>query len=177
MLRAGFPRYSVLANRYSLLGAVGVLLVGGVLAPAARPQTAPSAPGRKVSAARKLEEAAIAREKSLAEAEKRHDWESISRHLADDFVEIAGNGKLYTKAEVAQYFPEVRVQEATLDNFRVLQLGPDAVLLFYTADAQATFQGQPIPGRNYVSSYWARRAGKWRMVFHQATPIPEEGSK
>jgi glyoxylase I family protein len=158
--------------------AVVLLFASSALAQAAKPQTAPSStqPG-KAGAAQKFEAAAIAREKSLAEAEKRHDWESISRHLADDFVEIAGNGKLYTKAEVAQYFPDVRVQEATLDNFRVLRLGPDAVLLFYTADAKATFKGQPIPGRNYVSSYWARRAGKWRMVFHQATPIPEEGSK
>ena len=167
------------------VSAIVSLLAVSALAQAAKPPsgTKPT-PGGKVTAsgekagrAGNLEQEAIAREKELAAAEKRHDWEFISRALAHDFVEVAGDGKLYTKAEVAQYFPDVRVQEFSLDNFRVVQSRPDAVLLLYTANAQATFKGQPFPAHNYVSSYWVRRRGEWRMIFHQATPIPEEGSK
>ncbi len=64
--------------------------------------------GKQIIAAREaraFEQEFAAREKSLAEAEKRHDWPFIANLLTDDFLEIAADGKRYTKPEVAAYFP------------------------------------------------------------------------
>jgi len=114
-----------------------------------------------------------AREKSLAEAEKRHDWPAVERLLTDDFVEIAADGKRYSKPEVAAYFPDVQLHDYTMEDVRVQRVADGAVLVTSTVKVDASFRGTRIPSHSYVSTLWVRRKGQWKIVFHQVTPIPE----
>lgn len=114
-----------------------------------------------------------AREKSLAEAEKRHDWPFIAKLLTDDFVEIAADGKRYTKPDVAAYFPDIQLHDYKMEDVRVQRVTDQAVLVTSTVRVDASFRGTRIPSHSYVSTLWVRRRGQWKIVFHQVTPIPE----
>ncbi|HUK86721.1 MAG TPA: nuclear transport factor 2 family protein [Terriglobales bacterium] len=131
---------------------------------------------RQVIAAREqqaFEQEFAARERSLAEAEKRHDWPFIAKLLTDDFVEIAADGKRYSKSEVAAYFPDIQLHDYQQDEVRVQRVAADAVLVTSTVKVDASFRGTRIPSHSYVSTLWVRRKGQWKIVFHQVTPIPE----
>jgi hypothetical protein len=132
--------------------------------------------GREVIAAREAqaqEKEFAAREKSLFEAEKRHDWPAVERLLADDFLEIAADGKLYTKGDVAGYFPDIQLHDYQQSEVRVLHASADAVLVTSTVKVDASFRGARIPSHSYVSTLWVHRGKQWKIVFHQVTPIPE----
>ncbi|MDH4131367.1 MAG: DUF4440 domain-containing protein [Gemmatimonadota bacterium] len=87
--------------------------------------------------------------------------------LADDFVEFASNGKVYTKGDlVALLQAEDRVNQTTSD-FRVHLLAPNVALLTY----RITRHAEP-PVHTLRCSIWRLRGRIWRMVFHQATLTP-----
>ncbi|HYX67754.1 MAG TPA: nuclear transport factor 2 family protein [Terriglobales bacterium] len=132
--------------------------------------------GKQVIAAREaraLEQEFAGREKSLFEAEKRHDWPFVTNLLTDDFLEIAADGKLYTKPDVAAYFPDVQLHDYTQEDVRVQRIAEGAALVTSTVRVDASFRGQRIPSHSYVSTLWVRRGKQWKIVFHQVTPIPE----
>jgi hypothetical protein len=112
-------------------------------------------------------------EREMIEAEHKHNWEAIARRLAPDFLEIAGDGKVYNKEQVAAYFPDVRLNKYTISEMEVRVVDANAGIVAYKIEVDATFKGQPIPGAARVSSVWARQNGAWLMKFHQATPIPK----
>jgi glyoxylase I family protein len=113
-------------------------------------------------------------EREMLEADKKGDWDAIARRMADDFLEISGNGGYYTKAEIAKLFPESRVTDYKISEIEFRPLGAEAALLAYRLDLQATFQGKALPGAFRISSVWQKRAGEWKVVFHQGTPIPAQ---
>ncbi len=132
--------------------------------------------GKQLIAAREqraFEQEFAAREKSLFEAEKRHDWPFIAKLLTDDFVEIAADGKRYAKPDVAAYFPDVQLHDYTMEDVRVQRVTADAVLVTSTVRVDASFRGTHIPSHSYVSTLWVRHGKQWKIVFHQVTPIPE----
>ena len=138
--------------------------------------------GRIIAAreARPGEQQILAYEKSLLEAEKRHDWEALAKRLAPEFVEIAGDGNVYTKADVEKYFPEVKLIKYELSDIQFRPLGTRAALLLYKLDANFTFQGKPGPAHMRVSTVWVQdlKSGQWLVMFHQATLVPQlAGSK
>jgi hypothetical protein len=120
-----------------------------------------------------FEQEFAARERSLFEAEKRHDWPFIAKLLTDDFIEIAADGKRYSKSDVAAYFPDVQLHDYQQEDVRVQRVAEGAVLVTSTVRVDASFRGTRIPSHSYVSTLWVRRRGQWQIVFHQVTPIPE----
>jgi glyoxylase I family protein len=56
-----------------------------------------------------------------------------------------------------------------MSDFRVQRMAPDVALVTYRAHRVA------IPGRpaadSLRSSLWRLRRGRWRMAFHQGTPL------
>ncbi len=114
----------------------------------------------------------VALERDLARAEKQHNLSFIDSALAPDFLEIAGNGRLYTKAEIMQVVKDIQIQDYTLQDFRAVEVRDDVTVLTYTATVRGSYQGQPFPFRNLLSSVWHRQKGHWQMVFHTSTAIP-----
>ncbi len=133
--------------------------------------------GARVIAAREAaaeEQAAMAREQQLVDAERRKDAAALLAFLADDFLEIGVEGNLVRKPDVALRLAGIEeITEMSTSGMQAHLIADDVVLVTYTGVAKVTYQGRPIAARAAVSSVWARRQGKWLLVFHQGTPLPE----
>jgi len=89
--------------------------------------------------------------------------------IADDFMEFAGNGRMFNKADALAMMKRHVVRTLAIEEFIVRELSPQIVLVTYRVRSQG-FGGSP--GRLSVrSSIWVHRSGKWQVTFHQATVI------
>ncbi len=133
--------------------------------------------GKQVVAAREAaadEQAVILREQGLIEAERRKDAKALLADMADDFLEIGLEGNLIHKPDVAPRLAGIeQITELSASNMQARVIASDVVLVTYTGTAKVTYQRQPISVRAAVSSIWTRRDGRWLLVFHQGTPIPD----
>jgi glyoxylase I family protein len=92
--------------------------------------------------------------------------------LTDDFLEFGQSGRVWTRETIAPLLgsspdgsagaaaPEGGAAAPELEAFEVTRLGEGVALVTYRAH-----------GTNR-SSIWVRRDGRWRMRFHQGTPLP-----
>lgn len=90
--------------------------------------------------------------------------EDFASLLADDFFEFGSSGRTWTKQQVIDELSGSPAVQATIVDFRISWLAPDAVL--------ATFRivkGEG-PGGSLRSSIWRQSQGKWQLIFHQGTP-------
>jgi hypothetical protein len=82
------------------------------------------------------------------------------------FTEMAG---LKNREEVAAMITDPqRWQDLKLKDRNVVELADGAVLLSYRASAKRA-NGQPYEA--LVSSAYVKENGRWKMAFHQQTPI------
>jgi len=110
----------------------------------------------------------------MIELEKRVLWEAVKakkmpllkERIADDYMEVSDNG-IFTKADVLETVPEIQVTDYSLTDFRTVALNKDAYVITYKVEQHWTYKGQPGPVHMFASSGWARRTGKWYVVFHQ----------
>lgn len=115
----------------------------------------------------------VALENDLARAEKLHNLALIDSTLAPDFLEIAGNGRLYTKAEIMQVVKDVQIDDYALTDFHSVDVRDDVAVLTYQATVRGSYQGQPFPYKNLLSSVWHRQKGHWQLVFHTSNAVPQ----
>jgi len=113
-------------------------------------------------------------EKDLIRAEKIHNLQFIDTALASDFLEIAGNGRLYTKPEIMQVVKDIQIEDYALENIRALNVRDDVGIVTYEVTVRGSYKGQAFPLRNHLSSTWRRQHDRWQMVFHTSTPIAEQ---
>ena len=89
--------------------------------------------------------------------------------LDDDFRELGVSGTEWTRPAIIEALREETFSERTISGFRVQRMAPDIALATYRAHRAA------IPGRpeadSLRSSLWRLRRGRWRMIFHQGTPL------
>ena len=95
--------------------------------------------------------------------------EKAAEFIADDFMEFAGNGRVFNKSDALAMMKRHVVRTMAIEEFNVRELAPNVVLVTYRVRCQG-FGG--TPGRISVrSSIWVQRGGKWQVTFHQATLI------
>jgi hypothetical protein len=100
---------------------------------------------------------------------KQKDLQGFSSYLAEDFYDIFPDGRERTKPELLEFLSEAELKDYRLNNFRVTMLNKDAAVITYYVDACAVIQGKEIVMKNSVTSGWARRGGKWLIVFAVAS--------
>ena len=110
-------------------------------------------------------------------AEKRKDLAFIHAHLADDFAEVAGDGKIYHWADIQAGFNDVSLNDYKLSDCVFKLMTQDAAYLSCQMDLNATYKGQPFPSRFRVTFIWTRQRGNWLLRFEQGTVIPEPAKK
>jgi hypothetical protein len=103
--------------------------------------------------------------------EARTSVEAIDRATADDFLEIGKSGRLYDKAHavttlLAPPSAAAPVGYTTLD-FQARALAPDLVQVFYRLLADMGDGAEPR--QSLRTSIWAKRDGRWQILFHQGT--------
>lgn len=115
-----------------------------------------------------LEQTLLEYETKLMDPEVRRS-EKAAELVGDDFMEFAGNGRLFNKADALAMMKRHVVRTLAIEEFSVRELSPNVVLATYRVRSQG-FGGSA--GRISVrSSIWVHRNGKWQVTFHQATVI------
>lgn len=111
----------------------------------------------------------------MYEAEKRRDLNFIHSHMADDFAEVAGDGKVYHWPDIEAGFKDVVLKKYELTDCIFKLMTPDAAYLSCKMDVEATAKGRPFPARFRVTYFWTRQNKDWLLRFEQGTVIPEPG--
>ena len=101
-----------------------------------------------------------------AAGERRAD--DIRDFVADDFLEIGGSGRTYTKSEVLAAVERAPLRRFMVADFKVVASGADWALVSYRAGEKS----EQASTTSWRSTMWVERKGKWQIVFHQGTPIP-----
>jgi hypothetical protein len=122
---------------------------------------------------KELEEKIIAKERKILAAQKRRDFEIVAAALAPGFLEIGGSGQMFTKTQVLDRLKFVHLLDYSLERFRLVSVDATCVVLTYVATVKRRSKGEEYSTRSYRSSTWVERNGEWRVIFHQATPLPD----
>lgn len=94
----------------------------------------------------------------------------LDAFLADEFFEFGQSGKRYAKRDILAALPADGEQRFVPSNFEMIVLASDIVLLTYFVEQSSLDDG--ATRSSWRSSIWKRYDQDWRMLFHQATPVP-----
>ncbi len=108
-------------------------------------------------------------ENKLLQPNIRKSKESLNDLISDDFIEFGSSGAVYKKKDVLNNLPASSEIKFIMTDFEVNALSSDVV--------QSTFKTEKINTqtnkitRSLRSSIWKNENGKWKMLFHQGTPL------
>ncbi len=108
-------------------------------------------------------------EERLLQPDVRHSANDVAELLADDFVEIGSSGRIFDKQTTIAALQHESPVEILLTDYRARMLAPDVILVTYRAIRSASVPAQPT--QSLRSSIWKQLDGRWRLVFHQGTPL------
>ena len=111
--------------------------------------------------------------RQMYEAEKRKDLKFVFSHLAEDFAEVAGDGRVYHRADIEAGWSDVVLSDYKLSECAFRLMTNDAAYMSCEMEVDATYKGQPFPGKIRVTTFWTRQKGEWLMRFEQGTIITE----
>jgi hypothetical protein len=109
-------------------------------------------------------------EHGFGEALVHKDKNFLAEHLADDLIVVGWNGLVFTKDKLLGVIGYVDVSQYEISNVKFRPLDRDAILLTYDLELNANAAGKSAPSREYASSVWIKRDGRWIMKMHQSTP-------
>ncbi|MBK7541048.1 MAG: nuclear transport factor 2 family protein [Candidatus Competibacteraceae bacterium] len=101
--------------------------------------------------------------------EVRQDPEALAALLHPDFEEFGRSGRRYSRCEVlAEFTDGACLPKVQAESYEVSLIGEGVALLTYTSAHAA--EG-PTRRATLRSSLWVLSRGKWRLRFHQGTPV------
>lgn len=119
-----------------------------------------------------VQRALVALELELLEPAVRASAVRVAELLDDAFVEFGASGRCFDKPAVLQALPaESGAFRYRAFDIQVQSLAPDLAQVRYRS---ARSGGGEPPRQALRSSLWQHRDDRWRMLFHQGTPIPGE---
>ncbi len=126
------------------------------------------APQEEEDASKEIEEALA----KLNLAFKDRDVAVIKQLTTPDHIAITPfYGEPQARAEEIKSLPDLKVTEYTEGKFNVRFLSKEVVLITYPLQVKGTFKGKKLFSKNYASSVWVKRGGKWLEAFYQETPV------
>jgi glyoxylase I family protein len=133
-----------------------------------------ASPRAEANDAASAETAALAllleqQESALHRREVRASAERLCELLDEDFEELGVSGLHWTRATVIEALRNESFSERRIADFRLRSLSDGLALVTYRVQRMAT----PVrPGAESLrSSLWRGKDGRWRMLFHQGTPL------
>jgi hypothetical protein len=101
-------------------------------------------------------------------AQLKSDRAELERWLADDYILAGTNGKNQTKAEdiASATDPDVKTTYVAISQ-QVRKVWPNGAVLGGMVDAKGTSHGKPFAMHARFVDVWAKRDGKWQVIFTQ----------
>tara|TARA_Y100000588_G_scaffold380826_1_gene465348 strand:+ start:353 stop:712 length:360 start_codon:yes stop_codon:yes gene_type:complete len=93
----------------------------------------------------------------------------LAELIDNEFIEIGSSAVIYDKTEVIRWLASDDQSERIGTSFKAHSLSENIILLTYVSSIKDT----PLVESKHAmrSSIWRLSGGKWRMVFHQGTPV------
>lgn len=106
-------------------------------------------------------------------AQFKADKAELERVLADDYTLAGTSGKNQSKAEfiAEQTAPGNRTISVDIHD-QVTKLWPDGAVLAGMVDAKGVSHGKTFTFRGRFVDVWAKRNGRWQVIFTQIHPTP-----
>jgi hypothetical protein len=110
-------------------------------------------------------------EKRSWEAWKAQDPAFFRDFLSDDHFDLGSRGPV-PKAAIVPFVASraCEVKSYSLGDFRVTILDAGSAVVMYRAEQETSCAGKPVPSPAWVSSVYAKRAGRWTNVLFHQTP-------
>ena len=104
-------------------------------------------------------------EKSAWEAYKNKQADAFKKYLAPDYCGIYADGIKNADKEVAD-MEKSELRDYSLADMKVVFPSADVAVTTYKATLQGSSGGQDTSGTYNVASVWAKKGGKWHVIFH-----------
>ena len=104
----------------------------------------------------------------LEERLARRRGAGLEKLIAAEFLEFGRSGKVWCRDDIVGALDAPAPAALELAGVEARFVGDEIV--------HCTYQSIGPRGRTLRSSLWVKRQGEWRIVFHQGTPVPDEGS-
>ncbi|MGH9767900.1 MAG: nuclear transport factor 2 family protein [Blastocatellia bacterium] len=104
------------------------------------------------------------------EAVKNNDVATMDRILADDFVLVTGNGRVYTKADLLkEAFEKNVIYERQEDSNQTVRIWGATAVVTALLWAKGADRGEPFDYKVWFSDTYVRTSTGWRYVFGQSS--------
>ena len=114
---------------------------------------------------------ATAKEKAIWDTIKNKDYEAFANMLADDQIEVTGEG-VFDKAGSIAAVKQFEPTELAFSDWKFMSIDKDAFVVTYTVNVKGKYSGKEFPAEtNRCSSAWVNRGGKWLAIYHQECPV------
>lgn len=106
-------------------------------------------------------------------AQFKADRAELERLLADDYTLAGTSGKNRTKADFIAEQTAPGNKTISVDIYdQVSKVWPDGAVLAGMVDAKGANQGKPYTFRGRFVDVWAKRNGRWQVIFTQIHTVP-----
>jgi hypothetical protein len=113
----------------------------------------------------------IANEKIVWDYFKSRNYDGFATLLAQEFIEVEANA-FYDKAGSVKGVQEFDATQFELSDWKSVKFDDDAALVAYTVTPK-----DPKAPKEYHSSIWVNRDGKWLALYHHGTPAAKPAPK
>ncbi len=110
-------------------------------------------------------------EERLLQPAVRKSAKEMTELLAEDFIEVRSSGCIYHRKQIIEDLQHELPVQRSLTHFNTSVLAPGVVLATYHATRYDSTEAPAESSQR--SSIWKLIDGRWRMIFHQGTPIRE----
>ena len=107
---------------------------------------------------------AAANEKLVWDALRARNYDAFASYLASDSMEIEADG-VYDKAGSVKGVNMMDMSKSELSDWKTVKFDNDASVVTYTVRMPGM-----NPEKEYHSTIWVNRDGKWQALFHMGTP-------
>lgn len=112
--------------------------------------------------------------RAFDDAQLHGDRAVLESMLAPDFLLVRGSGRIGDKADFIAGFtdPKSRLEPFEIIDRLFIRPSPDTAIVGAEARVRGTEDGKPFAEHFRYSDTFARRNGKWIVVYTQVTPLP-----
>jgi hypothetical protein len=111
--------------------------------------------------------------KAYDQAQLTADPAALGRLLADDYLRVSDTGANATKAQfiAERTDPDYRPGPFSVDE-SITRVWADGAVMGGVTVLSGTDHGKPLSGRIHFADVWAKRGGRWQVVYTQITKGP-----